>query len=704
MSVTEEIKARLDIVNFIGQYVQLRKAGRNHVARCPFHNERTPSFVVSEESQTWRCFGACAEGGDIFNFVMKREGMDFPTALRYLAEKAGVELEARTPEQVSAEQKLDKLRGLLEESARFYYDKLLNFGPAAAARGYVRKRGLNRETVDKFQIGYAPKPDNWSVLLDHLLRLGYSEEDAINAGVAIRNDNGRVYDRFRHRLMIPICDIQGRVVGFGARALDPDDQPKYLNSPQSAIFDKSAILFGLHHARRTIREQETVVIVEGYMDAIQAHQGGFNNVVAQMGTALTEPQLRQLSKFAKRLILALDPDAAGAKATMRGLEVIRQASDGGEVFFDPGAMMRQASRLDVEIRILMLPDERDPDEVIRDDPKVWEQAVADATPVADYVIAISTAGINAHSSTAEREDVARQLLPMLVATENDLHKHVNIQKLALKLRLNERTLLEWAMEQRAKLMPRQKFANKSAPAANQSSDPAAPSAAPAATQNTGTDAQSPSTPTEAAKVNGQNQRQRTHGVAAERHCLAVLLRAPGWLSQINRKLKELSSQTRIDGEGLSPFSEQDFTVSDFRAIMSTLLNALAQYDLEVEEYLDQHLPYELRHLAGELRGDLLVAFEQRADPLIGMELQRIREEQARLALKADVGQELRVFVRRALELRKVRLSRENTELQFLQREETDTDDWVYRSRVAHNHKAILLLDKAIREIDQNLRL
>ncbi len=290
MSVTEEIKARLDLVAYISESVSLKKAGRNYKANCPFHQERTPSFIVFPDTQTWRCFGACGEGGDIFAFAMKMHGWDFGEALRNLAQRAGVELAPSTPEQTEREAAFDRLLGLLDQTARFFHDQLLHAPAAEGARAYVQKRGLSDTTVQTFLLGYAP--GGWHALLNHLGGLGYAPDDLIAAGVAIRNDEGRVYDRFRERLVIPIRDGRGRVVGFGARALKPGDEPKYLNSPQTPLFDKSSTLFALDLARREIRERETAVIVEGYMDAMQAHQAGFRNVVAQMGTALTEPQLQ----------------------------------------------------------------------------------------------------------------------------------------------------------------------------------------------------------------------------------------------------------------------------------------------------------------------------------------------------------------------------------------------------------------------------
>src|SRR5260221_1711959 len=419
MSVTEEIKARLDIVNFLSPYMQLKKAGRNYTALCPFHAEKTPSFVVFPESQTWRCFGACGDGGDIFNFIMKQEGLDFAQALRVLAEKAGVEVHERTAEQSQRDEQLDKLRGLLDETARYFHEKLQRAPEAEHARAYARKRGLSAKTVAEFKIGFAP--DDWRETLDHLMQIGYSEQEVIDAGIAVRNEEkDRVYDRFRNRLIIPICDGRGQVVAFGARALNPNDTPKDLNSPQTALFDKGATLFALHLARRTIRENEMAVIVEGYMDALQAHQGGFTNVVAQMGTALTEPQLRQLSKYARRLVLALDPDAAGAKATMRGVEVARKVLGDSKTFFDPQGIVGLGGKLDIEMLIMSMPDGQDPDDLIRDNPDGWRSLVENAQTVVDYVIQAGTAHLTEKSTFIEREQVARELLPILLATENDL--------------------------------------------------------------------------------------------------------------------------------------------------------------------------------------------------------------------------------------------------------------------------------------------
>ena len=290
MSTTDDIKARIDIVSYVQRFVPtLKKAGRNHKACCPFHNEKTPSFVVNPVRQTWHCFGACAEGGDLFTFAQKLHGWDFKEALRELAAEAGVELQRQSPAQKSRSDQLDKLRGIASSAAEFF-QAALRRDSAAGIRSYLRdQRGLTDETIQAFQIGYAP--DSWDFMLRALRELGHSDDEIVEVGLAVRNENGRVYDRFRNRLIIPIRDERGRVVGFGGRAMNPNDNAKYINSPQSAIFDKSRLLFGLDAARSAIRDSATVVIVEGYMDVIQAHQAGYANVVAQMGTAMTEPQI-----------------------------------------------------------------------------------------------------------------------------------------------------------------------------------------------------------------------------------------------------------------------------------------------------------------------------------------------------------------------------------------------------------------------------
>lgn len=460
MSVTDEIKARLDIVDFIGQKVPLKKSGRNYKALCPFHEEKTPSFVVFPDSQQWRCFGACGEGGDIFSFVMKHEGWDFPGALRYLAEQAGVDLKPPTPEQVEQQEQHDRLRALLDEAAQFFHRQLLQAPNARHARDYVARRALAEDTVADFLVGYAP--NSWDATMNTLLERGYSRDDLVEAGMVVVREDGGVYDRFRDRLVIPIRDPRGRVVGFGARALAADAVPKYLNSPQTPVFDKSRLLYGFSHARRSIREGETAVIVEGYMDVMQAHQAGFANVVAEMGTALTEQQLRLLAHYAGRLILALDPDTAGQMATERGREVIERVSKAAAAEaaedgvwdldtaereyrakvtteFDARGMLRYESRLGFDIRVTILPEGQDPDDLIREDPAAWAQLVEGAQPIVDYVIDRTVEGQNLDDAKV-KSWVAAQVTPLIDDVADPIERSHYRQRIARLLRVPESAL------------------------------------------------------------------------------------------------------------------------------------------------------------------------------------------------------------------------------------------------------------------------
>ena len=542
----------------------LRKAGRNHKACCPFHNEKTPSFVVNPERQSWHCFGACSEGGDLFTFAQKIHNWDFKEALRELAAEAGIELRAQTPAQKTESDRRERLRGLVNTAATFFHERLRDVD-GAAALSYLRgARGLNDETMRDFQLGYAP--DSWDWLLNSLRRLGYGDDDIVEAGLAVRNESGRVYDRFRKRLMIPIRDERGRVVGFGGRALDSDDGAKYINSPQSALFDKSRLLFGLDRGRRAIRDSGAAVIVEGYMDVIQAHQAGYLNVVAQMGTAMTEGQVRLIApRHASKIVLALDADEAGQNAARRSLEVARGALSSGF-----------AGRLSVDLRILQVPEGKDPDDFLRASPGAWEALVAGAQPVADYVIDTETAALPERPSMHERESLARRILPILLASENSLYKQENVQKLSRRLRISERDLMAWAR----KNMPDQR------PPAQPAMPPDEPppefwegEADPFSAEPGEFDA--PSSPT--APVPGDAARADR---AIEPYCLSLLLKNPNLLSLVNRKLRELAGD---DAELLrGPLCElgvDDFTQSQYRMLMARLQESMAQDDREPRAYL-----------------------------------------------------------------------------------------------------------------------
>jgi DNA primase len=440
MTVTEEIKSRLDIVDVISEYLPLRKSGSSYSGFCPFHsNTRTPAFAVFPNTQTWRCFGACAEGGDVFSFVMKKEGWDFKEALIHLADRAGVSLEEASPADKAQKDARDQMTDLLATAADYFHQLLLYAPQAEFTRQYVAKRGLTEETLATFRIGFAL--DSWEACRNHFSAQGYDDDDLLDAGLlTAHEEKGTRYDRFRNRLMIPITDVSGRIVGFGARTLDPDGIPKYLNSPQTQVFDKSRLLFGLDLVKRNVREARQVIIVEGYMDVMQAWQAGFRNVVAQMGTALTEAQLRLVKRYTKRFILALDADAAGAKATLRSLEVARETLDREvDIRFDARGLVRHEGRLQADIRVVSLPEGNDPDKIIRSDPERWSELVNQAKPVVTYVIDVVTEGLDMNDPKAKTA-AAQQVLPLINDVQDPVEREHYRQLLARKLRVDERVL------------------------------------------------------------------------------------------------------------------------------------------------------------------------------------------------------------------------------------------------------------------------
>ena len=523
MSKVDEVKSRLDIVDVISDYVELRKSGRNYSALCPFHSEKTPSFFVFPETQTWHCFGACGEGGDVFTFIMKRENLSFGEALRLLARRAGVELEPLTPEQARAAAQRERLREVMSAAATYYHNQLLHSPAGEEARAYLRRRELTVETVERFQLGYAP--DKWEALKGHLLGRGYALADLVAAGLVVeREDGSGSYDRFRHRLMIPIRDSRGQVIAFGGRVLREEDVPKYLNSPQTPIFDKSATLFGLDLARETIRRRDQAVIVEGYMDVLQAHQHGFTNVVASMGTSLTEDQLRSLTRLTTNLVLALDADAAGARATLRGLEMAREALDREMVpVITPQGLVRYEGRLQVALHITILPQGQDPDDVIRTDPARWSQLVDAALPVLDYYFQALTADLDLGSPKGKAEAV-RRLAPILNEIGDPVEREHYLQRLARMVRVDERTLAH----QIAAARPRGRR----------------PSAPPSLEE----------TPSP----------QEEFHFGAEEHCLACLIRSRPFLDRLNGQLVEI---------GTEPLSPADFSRVENQQLFQTLCQA-----------------------------------------------------------------------------------------------------------------------------------
>ncbi len=407
MSDVENVKSRIDIVALVGESVALKKAGRTFKGLCPFHAEKTPSFMVNPERQSYHCFG-CGEGGDVLEFAMKREAVDFPEALRMLANRAGVELtERRSGGDSKAKQRLFDIN----EQAAKYFESALAHAAGQAARAYLKARGISEETAKAFRVGFAP--DDYDALVAALKKKEFTDKELVDAGVAIDGRRGP-YARFRNRLMIPITDATGLVRGFTGRVLDDGKpsfksaakavtkpaakpaqfvEPKYLNTPETALFHKGKLVFALNLAKQAIINQDAAVLVEGQMDVLAAHQAGTTNAVATSGTALTEDQVVQLGRFSKTVILALDTDAAGQKALMRVAELVGDR--------------------DVELKVADLGDAKDPDELIQAHPKRWEQALSYAKPVIEYLLDRGSTG---HKKPYSREAIAEILdlvLPVL---------------------------------------------------------------------------------------------------------------------------------------------------------------------------------------------------------------------------------------------------------------------------------------------------
>jgi DNA primase len=415
MSAIDEVKQKIDIAEVIGQYAALKKAGRNLTALCPFHSEKHPSFFVYPEQQSWHCFGACNTGGDVFAFIMKKEGLDFGEALRLLARKIGVTLPSKMEPEGKKEEKEEFYKA--NEAATLYFHNLLLNSPAATkAKSYVEKRGFSGRTIADFQLGFSL--DSWDALKLYLLERSHSEKTLLTAGLLVEAENGRTYDRFRGKLMFPIREIRGRVTGFGARVLD-DSLPKYVNSPQTPTFDKSSTLYGIDRAAAAIRKQDAAIIMEGYMDVIMAHQNGITNTVASMGTAITETQVNILKKLSRNLILSLDSDAAGEEAMLRtvGYENI----------------------LNAEIRIIELPEGKDPDEVIKEDINAWNQLVNKAVPIVDYTFEKITARLDLDKARDKSLFVDR-LLPIIAEINDPIRQAHYLQKLAATVKVDMNTI------------------------------------------------------------------------------------------------------------------------------------------------------------------------------------------------------------------------------------------------------------------------
>ena len=366
-----QIKDKIDVAELVGEYVQLKPAGVNKKGLCPFHHEKTPSFMVSPERGSWHCFG-CGKGGDIFSFIEEMEGMEFKEALKYLANRAGVVLTSYKSDVDSSLR--NRLKDINAEAARFFYNFLIKMAAAKPAMDYLIKRGLKQETIDEWQIGFIP--EQWDLLTQYLLKKGFGIDDLVASGLTIRREDANLqtgrgfWDRFRGRIMFPIWNVHDEVVGFTGRILVEKENSggKYVNTPQTLVYDKSRVIFGLNKAKQEIKSKDLIVMVEGQMDVIACHQAGMKNVVASSGTALTEEQVKLLKRYSSNINMAFDADEAGQNAAKRGIDIA--LSEG------------------LNVRVIKIPEGagKDPDECLQKNPGIWQESVEGAQGIMDWYL------------------------------------------------------------------------------------------------------------------------------------------------------------------------------------------------------------------------------------------------------------------------------------------------------------------------------
>jgi len=422
-SPIEEIKSRLDIVEVIGSYIKLHKAGANYRALCPFHSEKKPSFFISPARQIWHCFGSCGTGGDVFKFVMKIEGVEFGDALRILAKKAGVELKREDPKLRTERERLYEISEL---ASKFFETQLRESPGGKEVKKYLLDRGVNEESIKKWRLGYAP--DVWQGLSDFLVGRGYKREEAEKAGLSLKSEKtGNYYDRFRGRIIFPIFDLNSQVVGFGGRIFkktirtDGQEEAKYINSPGTMLYDKSRILYGLDKAGKAIRENGVSILVEGYFDVIIASQSGLENVVATSGTALTPYHLKILKRYSNNLLTAFDMDIAGNSATKRGIDL--------------------AQNLGFDIKIMTMPRESDPADIGRESPEKLKKLVKEAKSIYNFYFEDVISRFDRNSLEGKKK-ISEILLPVIKKIPNKIEQAVWIKNLAETLEVKDENILE----------------------------------------------------------------------------------------------------------------------------------------------------------------------------------------------------------------------------------------------------------------------
>ena len=408
-SQIEEVKNKVDIVGLINEYVPLKKSGRNFKANCPFHNEKTPSCMVSPERQIFKCFG-CSEGGDVFSFYKRMEGVEFGEAMKFLAARTGVKLKDYKPSKL--DQKKEVFLRANDIAAKLYHHLLLKHPSGKRALAYLTARGVKQKAITDFRLGFAPEKNQ--LLIGILKKRGLDMPDIISAGLALVSGSAPE-DRFRGRVMFPISDTQGRVIAFSGRALG-DFEPKYLNSPETPIFSKSKVLYGIDLARQNLKKEDVAVLVEGNLDVISSHQVGVNNVVAPLGTAVTGAQIDILKRWTDNLLFAFDTDLAGDAAAKRGIEIAEEAG--------------------MNIRVVQLPSGKDPDDLIKKNPTDWKESIKEAVPIYDFFINAAITKFGVKSAEAKKK-VAASILPEIGKINDDILKAHYLQTLSSKLGVEE---------------------------------------------------------------------------------------------------------------------------------------------------------------------------------------------------------------------------------------------------------------------------
>lgn len=415
--VVSDIKSRLNIEDVVGQYVQLKKAGKNFKGICPFHNEKTPSFMVSPEKQLAYCFG-CHKGGDMIAFIEEVEGVEFKDAVKILADKCGLDMADYSFSEETKHSKSEKeeLHEMHNKTLSFYVDKLWNSPEGLKVLEYLRKRGLIDETIKEFNFGFAP--DSFEETHMNLVKAGFSRKSIALSGIAVAKDTdaNKIYDRFRMRLMIPIYDALGRIVGFGGRALKKDDNPKYLNSPDSPIYKKSEVVYGYNFAKEHIKKEDKVIITEGYFDVIMSHQEGIKTAVASSGTALTQQQIKLFKRLTKELIFCFDTDQAGIEAAKRGFELAVHESMNVHVIKD------------LEVK--------DPADFIKENPGKWEELSKNTIPFMDFCIDLALKKYNSQTIDGKKH-ILSELIPYLNLLSSNFEKDQYIRIIAQKLDTKE---------------------------------------------------------------------------------------------------------------------------------------------------------------------------------------------------------------------------------------------------------------------------